>query len=66
MTNLEYISQQLDYAEEQFDSACDPDSRMIWGSRVAVLEEAWESEASKHVSQDARDSVPQVLTVNYI
>ena len=66
MTNLEYITKQLAYAEEQFDSADDPDSRLIWGSRVAVLEEAWESEASQHVSQDARDSVPQVLTVNYI
>ena len=66
MTNLEYISQQLDYAEEQLALADSMADRLTWGNRCDALEAAWQDEASKHVSQDARDSVPQVLTVNYI
>ena len=66
MTNLEYISQQLDYAEEQLALADTLAERWTWGGRVDVLEAAYMEEASKHVSKDARDSVPQVLTVTYI
>ena len=66
MTNLEYISQQLDYAEEQLALADNMSDRLTWGNRCDALEAAWQDEASKHVSKDARDSVPQVLTVNYI
>jgi hypothetical protein len=65
MTNLEYISQQLDYAEEQLALADSLSARTTWGNRCDALEAAWHDEASKHVSRDARDSVPQVLTINY-
>ena len=65
MDNLQYIHEQLCYAEEQLDLADDMDSRITWGNRVDALEAAYMDEASKHVSQDARDSVPQILTVNY-
>jgi hypothetical protein len=66
MTNLEYITQQLEYAEEQLALADSMSDRLTWGNRCDALEAAYMDEASKHVSQDARDSVPQVLTVNYI
>jgi len=66
MTNLEYISQQLDYAEEQLALADSMSDRITWGNRCDALEAAWQDEASKHVSQDARDSVPQVMTVRYV
>ena len=65
MTNLEYISQQLDYAEEQLALADSMVDRLTWGNRCDALEAAWQDEASKHVSEDARNSVPQVLTVRY-
>ena len=65
MTNLEYISQQLDYAEEQLALADSMPDRLTWGNRCDALEAAWQDEASKHVSEDARNSVPQVLTVRY-
>jgi hypothetical protein len=65
MSNLEYIHEQLCYAEEQLDLADDMDSRITWGNRVDALEAAYMDEASKHVSQDARDSVPQVLIGHY-
>ena len=66
MTNLEYISQQLDYAEEQLALADSMSDRITWGNRCDALEAAWQDEASKHVSQDARDSVPQVMTLRYV
>ena len=66
MTNLQYISQQLDYAEEQLALADSMSDRITWGNRCDALEAAYMDEASKHVSEDARNSVPQVLTVNYI
>ena len=66
MTNLEYISQQLDYAEEQLALADSVSDRLTWGNRCDALEAAYMDEASKHVSQDARDSVPQVMTVRYV
>lgn len=66
MTNLEYISKQLDYAQEQLDQADSLYSRTVWGNRCDALEAAWLDEASKHVSPDARDSVPQVMTINYL
>ena len=65
MTNLEYISQQLDYAEEQLALADSMSDRITWGNRCDALEAAYMDEASKHVSQDARDSVPQVLIGHY-
>ena len=66
MTNLEYISQQLDYAEEQLALADSMSDRLTWGNRCDALEAAYMDEASKHVSQDARDSVPQVMTLRYV
>ena len=66
MTNLEYISQQLDYAEEQLMLAESMADRVTWGNRVDVLEAAYMDEAGKYVSEDARNSVPQVLTINYV
>ena len=66
MSQLEYISQQLDYAQEQLDQADNLYSRTVWGNRCDALEAAWMDEASKHVSEDARNSVPQVLTVKYV
>ncbi len=65
MTNLEYISQQLDYAEEQLSLADSMSDRLTWGNRCDALEAAYMDEMSKHVSEDARNSVPQVLTVRY-
>jgi|TARA_R100000081_G_scaffold59783_1_gene29757 hypothetical protein len=65
MSNLEYIHKQLCYAEEQLDLADDLSSKETWSKRVDVLEAAWQDEASKHVSKSARESVPQVLTINY-
>lgn len=65
MNNLEYIHEQLCYAEEQLMIADDLASRTMWGDRCDALEAAYMDEASKHVSKDARDSVPQVLTVTY-
>ena len=65
MTNLEYISQQLDYAEEQLALADSMSDRITWGNRCDALEAAWQDEASKHVSEDASNRVPQVLTVRY-
>ena len=65
MSNLEYIQKQLSYAEEQLDLADDLASKDTWGKRVDALEAAWQDEASKHVSKSARESVPQVLTINY-
>ena len=65
MTTLQYIHEQLCYAEEQLDLADDLHSRTMWGNRCDALEAAYMDEASKHVSEDARNSVPQVLTVNY-
>mgnify|MGYP001245415736 CR=1 FL=1 len=65
MSNLEYIHKQLCYAEEQLDLADNLASKDTWGKRVDVLEAAWQDEASKHVSKSTRESVPQVLTINY-
>ena len=65
MTDLQYIHEQLCYAEEQLDLADDLYSRTVWGNRCDALEAAYMDEASKHVSQDARDSVPQVLIGHY-
>lgn len=65
MSNLNYIHEQLCYAEEQLDLADDLYSRTVWGNRIDALEAAYMDEASKYVSKDARDSVPQVLTVTY-
>ena len=65
MDTLNYLHQQLCYAEEQLDLADDLASRTMWGDRCDALEAAYMDEASKHVSKDARDSVPQVLTVTY-
>ena len=65
MTQLQFIHDQLCYAEEQLDLADDLYSRTVWGNRCDALEAAYMDEASKHVSEDARNSVPQVLTVNY-
>ena len=65
MDNLQYIHEQLCYAEEQLMLADDMSSKLTWGNRVDALEAAYMDEASKHVSKDARESVPQVLTVNY-
>ena len=66
MSDIDYLRQQLEYAEEQLMIADDMTSKLTWGNRCDALEAAWQDEASKHVSKDARDSVPQVLTVNYI
>lgn len=60
-----YVLTQLAYAEEQLMLADDMSSKLTWGNRVDALEAAYMDEASKHVSKDARESVPQVLTVNY-
>ena len=65
MTQLQFIHDQLCYAEEQLDLADDLATRTMWGERCDALEAAYWDEASKHVSADARNSVPQVLTVNY-
>jgi hypothetical protein len=65
MTNLEYISQQLDYAEEQLALADSMSERFTWGNRCDALEAAYMDEMCKHVSEDARNSIPQVLTINY-
>ena len=65
MDNLQYIHEQLCYAEEQLDLADDLYSRTVWGNRCDALEAAYMDEASKHVSKEARESVPQVLTVTY-
>ena len=60
-----YVLTQLAYAEEQLMLADDMSSKLTWGNRCDALEAAYMDEASKHVSEDARNSVPQVLTVNY-
>ena len=65
MTNLEYISQQIEYAEEQLMVADSMADRAYWGDKVDALEAQYLDEAGNYVSQDARDSVPQILTVNY-
>ena len=65
MTTLQSIHEQLCYAEEQLDLAVDMASRAMWGDRCDALEAAYMDEASKHVSEDARNSIPQVLTINY-
>ena len=65
MDNLQSIHEQLCYAEEQLMIADDLYSRTVWGNRCDALEAAYMDEASKHVSENARNSVPQVLTVNY-
>ena len=65
MNELHRISEQLAYAEQQLLLADSMADRAEWGDRCDALEAAYLDEAAKHVSQDARDSVPQVLTVNY-
>ena len=65
MTNLEYISQQLDYAEEQLALADSMSDRLTWGNRCDALEAAYMDEMDKHVSEEERAWVPQVLTVRY-
>ena len=65
MDDLQYLHEQLCYAEEQLDLADDMASRAMWGDRCDALEAAYMDEASKHVSKDARDSVPQVLSIKY-
>lgn len=66
MDNLQYIHEQLCYAEDQRDQATDMDAMITWDNRISVLQSAYMDEASKHVSKDARDSVPQVMTINYV
>ena len=65
MTTLQHIHEQLCYAEEQLMIADDLASRTMWGDRCDALEAAYMDEASKHVSEDARNSVPQVLIGHY-
>ena len=66
MTNLEYISQQLDYAEEQLALADSMSDRITWGNRCDALEAAYMDEMDKHVSEKERTLVPQVMTVRYV
>lgn len=66
MDNLTYLHEQLCYAEEQLDLADDLYSMTVWGNRCDQLEAAYMDEASKHVSKEARESVPQILTVKYV
>ena len=40
MTDIEYIKQQLAYAEEQLGLADDMSSRITWGNRCDALEAA--------------------------
>ena len=40
MTNIEYLKQQLEYAEEQLMLADDMYSKLTWGNRCDALEAA--------------------------
>ena len=66
MTTLQQITERINYCEEMMLTADTMAERVRWDTQMAQAEAAWEDEASKHVSQDARDSVPQVMTVRYV
>ena len=66
MTTLEQLTERIDYCEEQMLTADSMAERAHWDNQMTQAEAAWEDEASKHVSQDAKDYVPQVMTVRYV
>jgi hypothetical protein len=65
MDNLQYIHEQLCYAEDQRELADDMYSMQAWDQRIDALQCAYNFIADQGVSKEARESVPQVLTVNY-
>jgi hypothetical protein len=65
MDNLQYIHEQLCYAEDQREQADDMYSMQAWDQRIDALQCAYNFIADQCVSKDARESVPQVLTVKY-
>ena len=65
MDNLQYIHEQLCYAENQRELADDMYSMQAWDQRIDALQCAYNFIADQGVSKEARESVPQVLTVNY-
>ena len=65
MNNLEYIHEQLCYAEDQRELADDMYSIQAWDQRIDALQCAYNFIADQGVSKEARESVPQVLTINY-
>ena len=66
MTTLQQLTDRINYCEEMMMTADTMSERVHWDNQMAQAEAAWEDEASKHVSQDAKDSVPQVITVRYV
>ena len=66
MTTLEQLTERINYCEEMMLTADTMAERVHWDSQMTQAEAAWEDEASKDVSQDARDSVAQVMTVRYV
>ena len=65
MDNLQYIHEQLCYAEDQRELADDMYSMQAWDQRIDALQCAYNFIADQGVSKEARESVPQVLTVTY-
>ena len=65
MDNLQYIHEQLCYAEDQRELADDLYSMQAWDQRIDALRCAYNFIADQGVSMQARESVPQVLTVTY-
>ena len=66
MTTLQQLTDRINYCEEMMLTANTMAERVHWDNQMTQAEAAWEDEASEHVSQDARESVPQVMTVRYV
>tara|TARA_B100000424_G_C22706900_1_gene385081 strand:- start:257 stop:460 length:204 start_codon:yes stop_codon:yes gene_type:complete len=65
MDNLKWFHEQLCYAEDQREKADDLYSMQAWDQRIDALNCAYRSIVDQGVSKNARESVPQVLTVKY-
>tara|TARA_R100000278_G_scaffold61310_1_gene49821 strand:- start:367 stop:567 length:201 start_codon:yes stop_codon:yes gene_type:complete len=65
MDNLQYLHEQLCYAEDQREKADDLYSMQAWDQRIDALNCAYRFIADQGVSKEARESVPQVLTIKY-
>jgi len=66
MSELQRLSDWINYCQEKLDTSDSMSERAIWGDKLDAAEAAWQDEASKHVSPAERDLVPQVLTVRYV
>ena len=58
MDNLQYIHEQLCYAEDQRELADDMYSMQAWDQRIDALQCAYNFIAEQCVSKEARESVP--------